>query len=36
MKSLALLIPLTLSACAIMPDTVRPELEHISHATQHQ
>jgi hypothetical protein len=36
MKSLALLIPLTLSACAIMPDTVRTEFEHISHATQHR
>jgi hypothetical protein len=36
MKSLALLIPLTLSACAVMPDTVRTEFEHISHATQHR
>lgn len=29
------LLALALTGCAALPDTVRPEYEHMSHATQH-
>lgn len=32
----AALLCALLSGCAAMPDSVRPELEHLSHATQHR
>jgi hypothetical protein len=35
MRRLALSAILTLSGCAVMPDSVRPEIEHLSHLTQH-
>jgi hypothetical protein len=31
----ALALCLLLSACSLLPDEVRPELEHMSHLTQH-
>jgi hypothetical protein len=34
-KALAIATLLTLSACAIAPNSVRPELEHMSHISQH-
>ena len=33
LKLIALCV--ALSGCAVLPDTVGPELEHMSHATQH-
>jgi hypothetical protein len=36
-KSTAIVAALAaLGGCAVLPDTVRPELEHMSHATQHR
>lgn len=31
-----ILLTCLLSGCALLPDSVRPELEHLSHATQHE
>lgn len=36
MKILAACTLLTLGGCALVPNSVRPEFEHISHATQHE
>jgi hypothetical protein len=30
------LVVVLLSGCALIPDSVRPEIEHMSHATQHE
>lgn len=35
MKTLACLAALCLSGCCLAPQTIRTELEHVSHATQH-
>src|SRR6266481_3116674 len=35
MKLLLLLIILSLSGCALLPNTVSPVIEHVSHLTQH-
>ncbi len=36
MKIIAACTLLTLGGCALVPNSVRPEFEHISHATQHE
>jgi hypothetical protein len=36
MKIAAVGIVLALSGCVLAPDSVRPELEHLSHLTQHE
>ena len=35
MKTILALALLALSGCVVLPDTVAPEFEHMSHATQH-
>lgn len=35
MKALILIAAAAASGCAVMPNSVSPEFEHISHATQH-
>jgi hypothetical protein len=34
MKRLFLIAPLLLSACAMVPNSIRPELEHMTHVSQ--
>lgn len=36
MKITLLLIALALEGCAALPNTIAPEFEHMSHATQHE
>lgn len=36
MKILAIGVAVACSGCAVLPDTISPEIEHMSHATQHE
>ena len=35
MKFSIVFVPMVLSGCALMPDTISPGIEHFSHTTQH-
>ena len=35
MKIIGLILCMTLTGCALTPDSIRPEIEHLSHTTQH-